>query len=185
MKLAPVGPLIAALALLAGTLDVDAQVRRGRQAEAPGRWAPLAIGVRGGWDQRANGEVLGAQLRVPFVRSGILELVPSADVAFLTGAKDYQYSIDVAWAPAGARGGVFVTGGIGWRDSAVVSSESGASRTTYFGYGLGAGAKAGVGPVEFEVALRWTFLNDTDYRPNQATAGVNYPFWSIEPRGGP
>lgn len=175
--------MAAALVLLAvSAAQIDAQVRRGRQVNEEARWASPAIGIRGGWDQRANAEVLGLQLRIPVVRSGVLEVIPSTDVAFLSGAKDYQYSAEMAWVPGGVRGGVFFAGGVAWRDTPLGRVVS-TGRNTFFGYVLGAGAKSAVGPVEFEVGVRWTFLNDTTYRPNLASIGINYPFWSVLSEG--
>lgn len=176
--------VFAILLLVTGAAQIDAQVRRGRQVEEEPRWAPPSVGVRGGYDQRANAEVLGAQLRLPVVRSGVLEVIPSADVAFLNGAKDYQYSVEAAWVPGGVRRGIFVAGGVAWRDTPLGQAVPvPVGRNTYFGYVLGAGAASGVGPLEFEVAIRWTFLDDTTYRPNLASIGVNLPFWSVLPSG--
>lgn len=172
------------LLLLVGAASIDAQVRRGRQVDEEPRWAPPSVGVRGGYDQRANAEVLGAQLRLPVLRSGVVEVIPSADVIFLDGAKDYQYSVEAAWIPGGVRRGIFVTGGIAWRDTPLGQAVPvPVGRNTFFGYVLGAGAASGVGPLELEVAIRWTFLDDTTYRPNLASVGVNLPFWSALPSG--
>lgn len=171
----------AALLVAVGASEIDAQVRRGRQVDET-RWAPPSVGVRGGYDQRARAEVLGAQLRVPVVRSGVVEVIPSADIVFLRGAKDYQYALEAAWVPGGARGGVFFAGGVALRDTPLGTATPG-ERNTFFGYVLGAGAKSRVGPLEFEVGIRWTFLNDTTYRPNLASLGINYPFWSVLPEG--
>lgn len=170
--------LVLTLALVGGSVyEAEAQVRRGRDPQPVERWAPPSVGVRAGWDQRANAELLGAQLRIPVLRSGIVQLVPSADIAFLQGAKEYQYSAEVSWVPGGRRGGPFVTGGVGWRDSVFSADASADARNTFFGYILGAGVKSQVGPLEFELGLRWIFLNDTSYRPSPATVGINYPFW--------
>lgn len=166
------------LALVAGSVhEAEAQARRGREPEPVQRWTPPSVGIRAGWDQRANAEMLGAQLRVPVVRSGIVQLVPSADIAFLQGVKEYQYGAEVSWVPGGRRGGYFLTGGVGWRDSVFSADGSADTRSTFFGYILGAGVKSQVGPLEFELGLRWIFLNDTSYRPSPATIGINYPFW--------
>ncbi|NNL29396.1 MAG: hypothetical protein HKO77_00150, partial [Gemmatimonadetes bacterium] len=172
------------LLLVTAAAQMDAQVRRGRQVEEQARWAPPSVGVRGGYDQRANAEALGAQIRLPVVRSGVLELIPSADVAFLNGAKDYQYGVEAAWVPGGIRRGIFIVGGVAWRDTPLGQAVPvPVGRNTFFGYVLGAGAASGVGPLEFELAIRWTFLDDTTYRPNLASLGVNYPFWSVLPSG--
>ena len=84
------------------------------------------------------------------VRSGVIELIPSADVVFLNGAKDYQYSVEAAWVPGGIRRGIFFAGGIAWRDTPLGQEVPvPVGRNTYFGYVLGAGASSGVGPLEF------------------------------------
>ena len=170
--------LVLTLALVLGSVhEAQSQVRRGREPEPAQGWTPPSIGIRGGWDQRANAEILGAQARIPVLRSGIVQLVPSADIAFLQGVKEYQYGAEVSWVPGGRRGGLFVTGGVAWRDSVFSADGSTDTRRTFFGYILGAGVKSQVGPLEFELGLRWIFLNDTGYRPSPATVGINYPFW--------
>jgi hypothetical protein len=175
--------LLVALAL-SGAVDADAQVRRGRaQRDAAPTWAPISLGVRFGWDQRANGAVLGGQLRIPVIRSGIVELAPNAEMVFLNRTKEYQYNLEVAWVPGGVRGGLMLGGGIGWRDTVLGAIDPNEPRTTLFGYTIVVGARSNAGPVQFEVALRWVFLNDTTYRPNSVTLGLNYPLWRARPRG--
>lgn len=159
---------------------LDAQVRRGRQAEQAPPWAPIAIGAKVGWDSRANGEVLGAHVRIPVLRSGVLELFPSAEAIFLPGTKEYQYNIDAAWVPGGVRGGVFAGGGLGWRDS-VIGAGVGDPRETFFGFNAFGGGKTNLGPIQVEFILRWTFLNDTAYQPNSAALGINLPLWRVAP----
>lgn len=171
-------PLAALLLSLPASLD--AQVRRGRQAETAPRWAPVAIGVKAGWDSRANGELISAQVRIPVVRSGALEVVPSAEMIFLNGAKEYQYNADVSYLPGGLRGGIFAGAGIGWRDS-VIGTPLGDPRQTFVGLNLFGGGKTNLGPIQVEFALRWTFLNDTDYQPNSAAIGLNVPLWRVAP----
>lgn len=181
MKPRPCRLLAPSLLLLVTAAQLDAQVRRGRDPQGTAPWAPVAIGVRGGWDQKANGEVLGAHVRIPVLRTGVVELVPNADVVFLEGAKDYQYGVEAAWIPGGVRGGAFVVGGLAWRDTPIDAPSPGES-STFFGGVLGVGVRSRVGPLELELGLRWTFLNDTSYRPNSATIGVNYPLWSARTR---
>jgi hypothetical protein len=172
-------PLVPILALgcALGPLDAEAQVRRGRALETAPPWTPVAFGARFGWDQRANGEVLGAHVSIPLLRNGIVELVPNAEMVFLTGTKEYQYSIETAFVPGGA-GGLFVGGGVGWRDTVFGSLDPDDPRTTYFGYVVAVGAKGGRGRLQFQVTARWTFLDDTEYRPNATTIGLNYLLWN-------
>ena len=174
--------LITALAtvLLVVPLAVDAQVRRGRQAEEVPRWAPMVIGVKAGWDSSANGELLGGHVRIPLVRNGVFELFPSLEAIFLRGTKEYQYNVDAAWVPSGVRGGVFAGGGVGWRDS-VIGTELGNPRQTFFGFNAFGGGRTNLGPVQIEFLLRWTFLNDTAYQPNSASLGINLPPWRAAP----
>ena len=87
--------------------SLDAQFRRGRQAEAVPRWAPISIGAKVGWDSQANATAVGGHVRIPVVRDGTIELYPSAEAILLTGTKEYQYNLDAAWVPGGV-GGVCV-----------------------------------------------------------------------------
>jgi hypothetical protein len=173
------------LALALGLLPsfADAQVRRGRATEEGPPWAPVTVGARFGWDQAASGQVLGAQVRIPVVRSGVVEVVPTAEMIFLTGTKEYQYNLEAAYVSGGTRGGLFAGGGIGWRDSVFGALDLDDPREWYFGWIATVGAKGGLGRLQFELALRWAFLNDTDYRPNSATLGLNYPLWRVVPEG--
>lgn len=180
----PARALRAALLLL-GLLawlptDAEAQVRRGRATEDEGpTWAPVAIGVRFGWDGPANGEVLGAHVRIPVLRSGVLELVPSAEVVFPPGTKEYQYNLEAVYVTGGARGGPFVGGGVGWRDAVLADIDLEDPRETYFAWIAVVGLKGGVGPLQLEAAFRWSFLDGTSYRPNPATLGLNFPLWRV------
>jgi len=134
-----------------------------------------------GYDEQARGEVLGAQFRIPILRNGILEFVPNAEMVWVTQSKEYQYNLELAVVPGGLSGGLVIGGGAGWRD-AVVGTNAQDPRNTIFGWVVSVGGKTGLGPIQIEALLKWTWLNDTDYRPNSASLGVNYPFWTI---GGP
>lgn len=172
-----------ALALIASLAPVEseAQVRRGRAVEQPPPRAPIAIGVRFGWDQEAQGEVLGGQIHVPVTRNGTFEIIPNAEMVFVTGTKDYQYNLDAAYVPGGLRGGLMLGAGVGWRDTALGGSLT-EPRKTYFGYNAFLGVLTNLGPLKLELGLRWTFLNDTLLQPNSATFGLNVPLWSARPR---
>lgn len=185
MKPTPI--LVLTALLLTAASAVDAQVRRGRQPEESGGtpWAPIAVGLRVGWDQESNGEVLGAQLRIPVMPSGVVEFAPNAEVIFLDrGAKEYQYNLEAALLPGGAGGGPFGIAGIGWRNTVLTTTASGdvGTRDTLFGFVLGGGIKAGLGRLQLEFSFRWVLLNDTDFGPNSAALGVNYPLWQTPRR---
>lgn len=174
--------LLIALLLTAGGVDTEAQQRRGRQTEEA-RWAPIAVGVRAGWDQNAQQEALGAQIRVPVLRSGMIEIVPSADVTFIPIERDYQYTVEAAWVSGGARGGLLAQAGVAWRSTTITADDLD-GRETFFGYVVSIGGMSMVGPVQVELGLRWIFLDDTTYRPSLASLGVNVPLWSADEEGG-
>lgn len=173
--------VLAALVVLASS--ADAQVRRGRaQPETP-RWAPLALGVRFGWEQDriANGSMVGGELRIPVLRSGQVEIVPSADIIWLQNTREYQYNADVLFVPQGPRGGVFLGGGLGWRDSLYGAVTAGEPRRTYLGYNLVIGGRTAIGPVQLAATLRWIFLDGSEFSPNALTLGLSYPLWRATP----
>lgn len=176
-----VAALVAALAILASS--ADAQVRRGRAQPVTPGWAPIAVGFRAGWEQDrvANGSMLGGELRIPVIRSGKVEIVPSADMIWLQNTKEYQYNADLLFVPGGPRGGVFLGGGVGWRDSLYGAVTAGESRRTYMGYNLVIGGRTAIGPVQLAATLRWIFLSGTEYSPNALTLGLDYPLWRVAP----
>jgi len=171
--------IVAVLAIVVHTpVDASAQVRRGRALEpdAP-PWAPIAIGVRFGYDQEARGEVFGGGIRIPLVRNGLVEFNPNMDVIFLSGADEYSYNLDMSYIPGGARGGLVLGGGLGWRDSTLGEGNG----KTFFGYNLIIGGKTNLGPLQIELLLRWAFLTNTQYEPNIVSLGLNYPLWRVPP----
>ena len=159
---------------------VDAQVRRGRAVQTGPTWAPVSIGIRFGWDQGSNGEVAGAQLRIPVLRNGQLELVPGVAAVFPNQGRESEYNLEAHYVPGGLRGGVFLGGGLGWRNT-VFGSTPAQPRQTFFGWNLVAGGKTLIGSIQLEAQLRWSFLRNTQYRPNAATLGINIPFWKAVP----
>ena len=160
------------------TLAAAAQV----QAQQPGGtgagWAPASVGVRLGYDQAARGEVIGAQLRIPVIPDGRVELMPGGDITFLTGLRDYGFNLDALFVSGGRRGGVYGGGGLALRNS-LFTDEPGADRETKAGFGLVAGVKGGgPGPFGTQVEFRWIFLPDDDYDPRTISLGVNFPLWN-------
>ena len=113
-----------ALALLLAPLSVSAQLRP-RSAPRGGGWAPPQVGVHFGYDYNSTGSVAGAQLRIPILPSGYVELVPNGDITFLTGLKEYQYGVDAVVLSGGRRGGIYLGGGLVWRDTIYQDSTPG------------------------------------------------------------
>lgn len=166
--------LFGALALLAFTAPIDVAAQ---QPDADEGWPAPAVGVRIGFDQSASGEVIGAQIRVPVLPSGRLELVPNADVTFLNNLKEYGFNVDAVFVSGGRRGGLYLGGGLAMRNS-IFTAEIGGARETEVGYGAVVGLKAG-GPAGLvtQVEFRWSFLPDVDYDPRGITIGLNFPLW--------
>lgn len=184
MSIRPTRPIVCA-ALVAALLPsaVDGQFRRGRAQEDVAAWAPFVAGIKAGYDQNANGEVLGAMMRLPVLRSGILELMPSADVTFLNGAKEYQYGVDLVWVSGGGAGGPFAGVGLGYRHS-VIATTPGDPTQRLLAYSLAAGVRTGFGgPFQLQLELRWIFPEDVTFRPTPITLGIGFPLTGRRPSG--
>lgn len=170
--------LLSVSALLLTATALDAQVRRGRApADEAAPWAPVAIGVRAGYDQTARGQLIGAQVRIPILRNGQLELNPNVERVFLRGEDDTAYNLDVSYVPGGVAGGLTLGVGVGWRETLIGFGET----TRFFGYNIVVAGKTYVGPVQLEAAIRWALLRDTTYDPNSVSLGVNYVLWDPRP----
>jgi hypothetical protein len=175
---------LALLILLAGAsslpADVDAQVRRGRVEPQEPPWMPITIGGRGGWEQEqlGSGGTIGAEVHIPVVRDGRFELVPSFDAIFLNVQDEYQYNLDALFVPGGRRGGVYIGGGVAWRESLLAGVGQDVGRANYFGYNIVVGGKNQIGPVQILLGLRWLLLTDTAFDPSAVNVGLSIPLWS-------
>lgn len=140
-------------------------------------WPPISAGLRLGYDQSSTGEVVGAQLRIPVLRNGHIEVVPGADVTFVTRLREYGFTTDVVYVTGGRQGGFYGGGGLALRNSIYgTDPESGRETKTGFGavIGLKTGGTAGLGT---QVEFRWIFLPGVDFDPRAVTLGVNIPLW--------
>ena len=183
MKLSLVGSLggLLLLSLLGtgGPSGLHAQ-RDGAQALAGTQWAPISIGARAGWDGKSRALVLGAQLRIPILRNGSVELMPNADITFRTRLKEYQLNLELVYVAGrdeeGA--GLYGGGGVGFRNS-LDGDPTTAARETFLGYSLVGGARSAriLGPLTAQVEFRWIFLSETQLNPQHVTFGINYPLW--------
>ena len=155
------------MAMLAAPGDVEGQ-------QGSSSWAPVSAGIRIGYDDRTSGEVVGAQLHIPVVRSGHVEIMPSADITFLTRLREYQYNLDAVYVSAGRRGGAYAGAGIGWRNSifGIVAAEP---RETIRTYSIVAGLRGGLAEsFGTQLEVRWLFLNQDVFDPRTVTLGVNF-----------
>lgn len=181
MPPAPRAGLLALAALLIPLLSVPVAAQAPPEDAGGGQtWAPASVGLRVGYDDNSSGTVAGAQLRVPVVPAGWLELVPSADVTFLTGLKEYQANMDAVYVGGSRSGGLYAGGGLALRNS--IYGEDG-ERETRTGANLVLGlVTRGVFqglPLGVQVEARWTFL-DADFNPRSITLGANVPLWGWE-----
>ncbi|MEX2468018.1 MAG: hypothetical protein WD995_13995 [Gemmatimonadota bacterium] len=153
---------------------VRAQQPGGAGAEG---WSPVSVGIRFGYDQSANGEVAGAQIRVPVLPSGRVELIPSADVIFLSGLREYGFNLDAVFMPGGRQGGLYLGGGFALRNS-IFGLEPTEERSNETGFGAVVGMKTGApAGLAIQVEFRWIFLPGIDFDPRVVTLGLNYPLW--------
>ena len=79
-------------------------------------WAPVSIGGRVGYDNKQRDEVLGAQIHIPVVRSGVVEFLPNVDATFRPLFNEYQINLEAVYV-LGDRtgGGLYAGGGVGFR----------------------------------------------------------------------
>ncbi len=164
-------------------LATEAQ-RRGPRQPAAAAWPSITIGVKAGYDNNANGEVLGAQLRIPLIRTGIVELMPTADVTFLTRLKEYQYAVEALYLLSGRSGGLYVGGGLAFRNT-IFGTNPNLPRETRRGYSVVVGTKfGGGGSIGAQVEIRWVFIDQSPIDPQVVTFGVNLPLTGRGSRGG-
>ena len=166
-------------------LATEAQ-RRGSQQPAAASWPSITIGVKAGYDNSAKAEVLGAQVRIPLLRNGAVELMPTADVTFPTGLNEYQYAVEALYLLSGRRGGLYVGGGLAFRNT-IFGADPNLPRETRQGYSVVLGSKfGGGGSFGAQLEIRWVFIEQSPIDPQVITFGVNIPLTGRSSRrGGP
>jgi len=165
--------------VLAGTSlafeGVGAQVVPGTQSQAASGWAPPSLGVRFGYDNQQQTQTLGAQLRIPILPGGQIELMPNMDISFLRGLKEYQYNIEGVYVLDGRAGGLYGGAGLGFRNSVFTAGEG---RRTEMGYSAVVGLRlVNLGVVVPQVEYRWIFISDAPITFQQVSIGVNIALW--------
>lgn len=174
MSVRYVPPLAAAAALFLALASVPASAQAGPGGDGPG-WAPVNVGIHLGFDENSQGEVLGAQMRIPVLPSGKVELMPVGSVTFAAGLKEYHFSLDAVYTMGGRRGGLYFGGGLAVRNT--IFDDPG--RTTKTGWdavvGLKSAGFAGT-PIGTQLEVRWIFV-DEDLKPRVLSLGVNLPLW--------
>ena len=156
---------------LLGQFDANQQAARG-----PG-WAPVSIGVHGGYDNTQQGWMAGGFLGLPVLPSGAVELMPSADVTFLPGFKEYQANFEAVYLTGIRRGGILVGGGVGLRNS-VFGPDPNADRRTAVTYSILLGARLGpYGHFRPQIATRWILQDEQSRDPRHVVIGVGFALW--------
>jgi hypothetical protein len=138
--------------------------------------------VHFGYDYNSTGSVAGGQIRVPILPSGHVEILAVGDVTFLTNLKEYQYGLDAVVLSGGRRGGLYLGGGVVWRDT--IYEDSSPDRATRLWPNIVAGLRTGqlgVLPITTQIEIRWVFVDDA-VNPRYLTLGVNLPLWGWEER---
>jgi len=162
------------LALALAPLPASAQMMP--QGGASRGWAPVQIGVRFGATNISSNSVLGAQLWIPLISSGHVQLIPNADVTFLAGGfKEYQHGVQAVLVSGGGRGGLFVGGGMTWRNTIYDGPDRETKRWPDLVVGLRTGQISSI-PLTAQIQVRWVFV-DSPINPRILTFGVNVPLW--------
>jgi hypothetical protein len=169
--------LLLALAAAALPSQASGQFGRAQTARVPTGWAPIEVGVRGGYDYTSRGNMVGAQIRIPVLPSGHVELVPNGDITFLPTFKEYMGGVDVVAISGGRRGGLYVGGGLTWR-TAFYDSNRETRRTPVIVAGAKSPAIFG-SPIRTQLEVRWIRV-DTDVKPKTLNFGINLPLWGWE-----
>ena len=172
MRLTPIAVALS-LCLLPSTLR--AQFRSGDEQAAG--WAPAAVGVRVGWDNAQQGQIVGAILRIPVLPNGLVELMPNADVTFQPGIKEYQVNVEAVYVSAGRTGGLYAGGGIGFRNSRF-SPDPAAARRDDLTFSLVAGIRlGGLGRFRPELEVRWILDSEYARDPRPVYVGLSVALW--------
>jgi hypothetical protein len=144
-------------------------------------WTPAQIGVRFGATSVSSNSVLGAQLWVPLIPAGYVQLIPNWDVTFLAaGFKEYQRGVQAVAVSGGRRGGLFAGGGLTWRNTIYDGPNRETKRWPDLVAGVRTGQISSI-PLTAQLQIRWVFV-DGPINPRILTFGVNVPLWGWERR---
>jgi hypothetical protein len=159
------------------TQDLAAQARPGGQQEASSGWAPPSLGLRVGYDNQERRNLVGAQVRLPVLPGGQVELMPNMDITFLLlGEKVYQYNIEAVYVWDGRAGGLYGGGGLGIRNALFGNAQG---HTTELGFTAVIGFRlVGLGIIVPQLEYRGVFISAAPINYQQLTLGVNVALWA-------
>ena len=174
----PTSPRFLAVALVFAAMPTALHAQFGGGPPVPTTgWAPASIGVRGGYDNSLEGWMVGGFLAVPVLPRGSIELMPSADITFLPGFKEYQGSLDLVYLTAGRRGGVYAGAGVGVRNS-VFGPDPDAERRSVLTFDIVTGLRLGSGSrIRPLVEIRWILQDEYGRDPRHVELGVGFSLW--------
>lgn len=164
-------PLVLAVAL--ATLPASASGQRRPSSPATG-WPPVEIGIHGGFDYRSTGSVFGGQMRIPLLRSGFVELVPNGSVNFVRELRESMVGADLVGVLGGRQGGVYVGGGVTWRNALYDGVKTTKTEPTIV-VGLRSSRTFGA-PFGVQLEVRWIQVS-APIKPKFLTFGLNVPLW--------
>lgn len=169
-------PLVLTLVTLTAPASAEGQRRPPNEPGLAG-WAPIQVGGRFGFDNNSTGKLVGAQIRIPVLPSGMAELVPGGDITFHSGGlKDYGFTLDGLFVTGGPGAALYGGGGLALRSS--VWDEDGVRETKsgWTGvFGIRSGSVGGA-PFGIQLQVRWIRV-DENIKPQLLTFGVNFPLW--------
>jgi hypothetical protein len=172
-------PLTLAAVALTVPASAEGQRRAPNEPGALAGWAPIQVGARFGFDNNSTGKIVGAQIRIPVLPSGVAELMPGGDITFHSGGlKDYEFTLDGLFVASGALyagGGLAVRSSI-WDEGGIRETKSGP--TAVFGI---KSESVGGAPFGIQLEVRWVWV-DEDIKPQLLTFGINFPLWRARRR---
>ena len=122
--------------------------------------------------------MLGAQLRIPLLPSGRVELITNTDVTFLRSLKEYQTNFEAVYMLTPGQGGFYGGGGIGLRNTTLGTDPKDPRKTPLQTFSLVTGAVLGsIGRIRPQLELRWIFIDETTVDPQSFTLGASFTLW--------
>jgi hypothetical protein len=171
-----------AAAVVCAALLVDAAAPAGVAAQVgpdadEGGWPGAKVGVRVGYDNGQRQEVVGALLRIPILRNGSVEILPSGDVTFLRGVREYQLNAEAVYMLSEGGGGIYAGGGVGLRD-AVSRSDPSQGRETITTFSVVVGIEfSGLDRIHPFLEFRRIFASELVVDPQLLSLGVSVSLW--------
>lgn len=128
------------------------------------------LGIRTGYDFEVDVWSVGGQFRFPARPGGALHLMPSADLFYVEGRKDWQINLDAA---IQERGGAYYGGGLAFANRDF-SGKGALDFKTGGNLLLGMAVRLRSSSIQPYLEGRWTFIENE--RLFRLAAGFNFKF---------